>query len=324
MIAPTSEPAPALPAGEPSPAGGWRLLRASVAGTSHGKTGAPCQDASDAARLPSPEGEVLGLACSDGAGSARLSHEGASLACAAVLWEVRDFLERRPLRAATRDTVEGWFLSVHAAVADRALELDAKPRDLACTLLVALIAPDAAVFAQIGDGAIVVDAPDPAGYAPIFWPQSGEYANMTYFATEPEALRQLSAGFIRDRPIQEVALFSDGLQQLALRFEDRSVHAPFFRPMFAQLRRQPSGDAPALDAGLRTFLNSSAVNSRTDDDKTLVLATRRAPTPAPGAEAAATLRISDEADHRFRRKPITRFARSRSGISLKPITAGRS
>lgn len=283
-----SDTAPALGVGGSPAAGGWRVLRASVAGTSHGKTSAPCQDASEAARLPSPESEVLGLACSDGAGSARLSHEGSALACAAILWEVRDFLERHPLRAATRDTVEGWFLGVHAAVAERAAELDARPRDLACTLLVAVIAPDTAVFAQIGDGAIVVDAPEPAGYTPIFWPQSGEYANMTYFATEPEALRQLSAGFIRDRAIQEVALFSDGLQQLALRFEDRSAHAPFFRPMFAQLRRQPPGDAPALDAGLRTFLNSSAVNSRTDDDKTLVLATRRAPSPATSASGTGT------------------------------------
>lgn len=262
---------------------GWRVLRASVVGTSHAKTGAPCQDASDAARLPSSDGEVLGLACSDGAGSARLSHEGSSLACAAILGEVHDFLERHPLRAATRDIVEAWFVGVHAAIAARATELDAVPRDLACTLLLAVVGPDAAVFAQIGDGAIVVDASGGAEYAPVFWPQSGEYANMTYFATEPEALRHLSVALVHDRAVNEVAIFSDGLQGLALRFEERSAHAPFFRPMFAHLRRQPAGDAPALDAGIRAFLDSPPVNGRTDDDKTLVLATRH---PAGGSTAA--------------------------------------
>lgn len=249
-------------------------------GTSHGATGTPCQDASEAVRLASAEGEIIALACADGAGSARLSHEGSALACAAILGEVRDYLERFPLRAATHDAVEAWFLGVHAAAADRAAELEATTRDLACTLLLAVIGPDTAVFAQIGDGAMVFDAPEPTAYAPAFWPQSGEYANMTYFATEPEALRQLEIRFVRDRAVQEVALFSDGLQALALRFDERAAHAPFFRPMFAQLRGQPVADAAGLEAALQTFLDSPRVNARTDDDKTLVLATRRAATDA--------------------------------------------
>lgn len=252
------------------------MVRASVAGTSHRATGTPCQDASDAALIAGPGGTTLVLACADGAGSARLSHEGAPVACAAVLKDVRASLEHHPLRAATRETVAAWFRCVPAAVAGRAAELGASARDLACTLLLAVVGPDAAVFAQIGDGAIVVDAPEPVGYAPACWPQAGEYANMTYFATEPDALPRFDVVFVEDRPIDEVALFTDGLQGLALRFEARAAHAPFFRPMFAQLRAQPPGDAGALAAGLRAFLDSPRINARTDDDKTLVLATRRA------------------------------------------------
>lgn len=48
--------------------------------------------------------------------------------------------------------------------------------------------------------------------------------------------------------------------------------------MFGQLRGRPTGDVPKLVAGLRDFLDSPRVNARTDDDKTLVLATRRAAT----------------------------------------------
>ena len=74
--------------------------------------------------------------------------------------------------------------------------------------------------------------------------------------------------------MHELALFTDGLQALALHFVSREVHAPFFEPMFERLRQEPPGDAPGLEAELRAFLDSAEVNRRTDDDKTLVLATR--------------------------------------------------
>jgi len=76
---------------------------------------------------------------------------------------------------------------------------------------------------------------------------------------------------VRER-IQEVALLTDGLQMLALNFAARKPHAPFFEPLFTALRGAVSPDD--LVVPLRAFLDSDAVNSRTDDDKTLVLATR--------------------------------------------------
>jgi hypothetical protein len=45
--------------------------------------------------------------------------------------------------------------------------------------------------------------------------------------------------------------------------------------MFAVLRKQSPELCNVLDEQLRQFLDSPAVNERTDDDKTLVLATRR-------------------------------------------------
>jgi hypothetical protein len=267
-------------------AAGWRVLRGSARGTSHAQTGAPCQDASDVMLYDLSGEEVAVLACADGAGSARLSHEGAQLACAAVIGEACDFLDRRGVDAIDRATVEGWYAGVHAAVADRAAELGATARDLACTLLLAVVGERRAVFAQIGDGAMVVDDGTPDGYAPAFWPQSGEYANTTYFATEPEALRHLQFAAVEGRRVEEVALFSDGLQPLALRYEERAAHAPFFRPMFGRLRPLAADDAARLEPGLLAFLDSAPVNARTDDDKTLVLATRRPPAAVPPAPAA--------------------------------------
>lgn len=99
---------------------------------------------------------------------------------------------------------------------------------------------------------------------------------MTNFVTEEDALAHLHVSVTSAR-IDEVALFSDGLQRLALSFEQRTPHIPFFEPMLNVLRRQKPVECEALDEQLARFLNSSQINGRTDDDKTLVLATRRAP-----------------------------------------------
>lgn len=57
-------------------------------------------------------------------------------------------------------------------------------RDLACTILLAIVGADAAVFAQLGDGAIITGEGD--HYTPVFWPPAGEYANVTDFLTDAD------------------------------------------------------------------------------------------------------------------------------------------
>lgn len=51
----------------------------------------------------------------------------------------------------------------------------------------------------------------------------------------------------------------------------------FFEPMFDQVAK--ADDARDLIVPLRNFLSSEAVNARTDDDKTLVVAVRRTSRP---------------------------------------------
>ena len=153
-------------------------------------------------------------------------------------------------------------------------------REFSCTLLVALVDGASAAFFQIGDGAIVYRGAD-GGYVPALWPQSGEYANCTFFVTDDTAADRVQAAWAES--VHEVALLTDGLQALALRFDRREAHAPFFEPMFARLRRDQGATAERLDRELRAFLDSPAVNQRTDDDKTLVLLTRLRPDRGAGA-----------------------------------------
>ena len=78
---------------------------------------------------------------------------------------------------------------------------------------------------------------------------------------------------VHREPHAAVAGFSDGLQNVALHFASRSVHAPFFDSKFEAL--QTTEDETSLRVPLMEFLSSAALAERTDDDKTLVLACRQ-------------------------------------------------
>jgi hypothetical protein len=149
-------------------------------------------------------------------------------------------------------------------------------RELACTLLLAVVGERAAAFSQIGDGAIVISVNQE--YETVFWPQSGEYINTTNFVTDDRWEDHLEFS-VRHEAIDEVALFTDGLQALVLSYAEKRAHCPFFAPLFRTLRDAPSPDE--LAAPLRRFLDSPRVNDRTDDDKSLIVAARPACDAAP-------------------------------------------
>jgi hypothetical protein len=132
--------------------------------------------------------------------------------------------------------------------------------------------PRAGDAASGTQAAIRSPAVRPGPWGPVFWPEAGEYANCTYFVSDGDAARHLRCA-VRTG-VTEVALFSDGLQGIALHHATRSAFAPFFRPLFARLRQEPGGEAAGLVAALTELLESPGVRKRTDDDRTLVLASR--------------------------------------------------
>ncbi len=78
------------------------------------------------------------------------------------------------------------------------------------------------------------------------------------------------------RPFDEIAIFTDGLENLVLRKAEKEVHGPFFDSMFRSVRRSTaSGMDDGLCRELEKYLGSPPINARTDDDKTLILASRR-------------------------------------------------
>ena len=253
----------------------WRLAAASVLGTAHVELGLPCQDAHRCSVQRTSGGEpvLIAVVC-DGAGSAARADAGAELASRMIHDEIAAALGAG---GGVRDITQGWIEEClrhfQAAVAAQAEAEGCQPMDFACTLLAAAVGPDCAAFCQIGDGVIVIGE-DEDTYRWIFWPERGEYENVTFFATEPEAADHLQCELLEER-IDEVALLSDGLQRLALHYQTRTAHAAFFKPMLATLRAASEDALESLSGQLAAYLSSPAVNERTDDDKTLVLATRR-------------------------------------------------
>lgn len=248
----------------------WKTIHDSVVGSSHQKAALPCQDNSLVSSLKLDDDEVLIAVCADGAGSASHAEHGAKLACESFARAVAAGAQNlQTLRQLDVSAATAWVAQVHAELHEEAVRRDVQRSDLACTLLAAVVGREAAVFVQIGDGVIVRFSE--GAYQPVFWPQSGEYINTTNFVTQDDFLEKVSVEK-RDERIDELAVLSDGLQPLALAYATKTAHAPFFAPLFRALR--DIDQQADLQAPLRAFMESPAVCERTDDDKTLILATR--------------------------------------------------
>ena len=255
--------------------GGWRSVAASVIGTSHEKTGGACQDANDCQIYASHAGEkILAAAVADGAGSAGCGGEGAAITCRALLGQMVEHLDSgKSVEQVTGDTVKFWITTIQNLLEAEARAVSRERRDFACTILGLLVGESCAACLQVGDGAIVLADSEEHVYGHVFWPDRGEYANTTHFVTEDDAIEHLQFASI-NRGVVEAALLTDGLQTMALNYQQRTAHEPFFKGLFAPLRTAEEGCSRELSEALAAFLSSPRVNEKTDDDKTLVLASR--------------------------------------------------
>lgn len=249
----------------------WRVVNASEVGTSHVGVGKTCEDSSWASVEVTSAGiEVLSIFVADGAGSAACGGDGAEMAVQAAA----DFMA---FKLAEPELVFNDALAVDLVVAVRARIYEAAEaqgltaRDFACTFLGVISSRLGTVVLQIGDGGVVVDVG--AGLEVPVVPMAGEYANMTHFVTDEDAVNVLVTRLFPEMA-SRVAVFSDGLQRLALNMATNTAHEPFFTPFFKVLAGASEAQEDELQSALVRFLASPAVNERTDDDKTLALAVR--------------------------------------------------
>lgn len=248
------------------PASRWVVIGASVQGTSHMRVGLPCQDAYAFKVI---NDDILVAAVADGLGTAASSQVGSKLAAASVVTCLEQVLTSLIPGEETSwiKLIQECFISARDNLEEEAQRSQSDLRSYGTTLVLAVLAPGWLVTGQIGDGAVVA-AQDDGRMVLASLPQNEEYVNVTYPLTMPDMLQhaEFKASHIRAKAL---ALMTDGMQHVSIRSLDKAPHAPFFEPLFRQL----SGvkDMQKASLNLAEFMASSAISSRTDDDKTLVL-----------------------------------------------------
>jgi hypothetical protein len=252
---------------------GWRVLGTAASGTSHERLGMPCQDA--LAYLASQDSLLVAL--SDGAGTAERAEYGAQTAVQAALDTLAAALNEGLLteQAGCQVTLRAAFAAARSALESLA-EIEQQPlQAYAATLSLVIATADRLAVAQLGDGAVVAGG-SPDELFLVNRAQRGEYANETYFLTQEDVLEQIQVS-LYEKAVNLLAVMSDGLTRLAIKLPSYEPHLPFFQPLFnfaAQANQEEQATRQLVD-----FLTSERVCSRTDDDKSLVLAVR-----LPGSE----------------------------------------
>ena len=246
----------------------WRWAAASRIGTSHQRLATRKQDA-HGVRLGA---HTLCAVVSDGAGSASHGGEGASLVCRHLLLAFNAWLTEHS-RLPDQETVQSWIDELRDRLSVAADHRGLTRRQFAATLVMLVIFDDQVMTLQVGDSALV--GRNTAGtWEALCWPKNGEFASTTYFVTDDPEARL----YVTRRPLEHdgFALFSDGLEAVALDHSTQRPFVRFFDPMFRAVDEAPgTGRLASLSAALGQYLDSPRLCERTDDDKTLILISGR-------------------------------------------------
>ncbi|MBN3870962.1 PP2C family serine/threonine-protein phosphatase [Nostoc sp. JL33] len=254
----------------------WKAVAGSAIGTSHENQGIVCQDYGKYCTFK----DVIVGAVADGAGSAKYSDVGSELAVETALKylsKISEYLRKRQhwwqkvSQALSQPEAERLFTKtvnkVIAELGKKAEKENYSVNDLACTLLVFVATPDWVAAMQIGDGFIVRRSQE-SEYQLLFQPDKGEFANETTFITSANAVKEMQVKVISEKQ-EFICASTDGLEKVAIRLSDWKPFSPFFKPLEEYLHEPVNEEEK--DKYLMEFLNSERLNSRTDDDKTLLL-----------------------------------------------------
>ena len=253
----------------------WRLAHASVVGAAHISQNTVCQDRFLCRQIETAAGVVLIAAVADGAGSTNDGQHGAEIACKVFVEQTAEFL--RSADASVESLTEEFGKRLLAYIREKITAVAAaekKPlREFAATLVGAVAGESGTAFYQIGDGAAVFSATGGAeSYRFGIEPAESEYVNLTDFVTDETAGERLRFAFVEEE-VEDLILFSDGIFPVAVNYQTMKPHEPFLMPMIAPLGN--GRGIEGINEKLENFLASPKINEKTDDDKTIILASRR-------------------------------------------------
>ena len=219
------------------------------------------------------DGEILIAVVADGAGSTTDGQRGAEIACEFFVEQVSELLKMASVKSLTEDFGKRWIAFYRRRIAEIANREKKEMREYATTFIGAVVGKTDAIFYQVGDGgAVFSTSGKPETYQFSIDPIETEYVNQTEFLTDETAVESLR--FIAlNEPVEDLILFSDGIFAVAVNYQTGKPHEPFLMPMIAPLRNGSAGGD--LNEKLEKFLASPKLNEKTDDDKTIILASRK-------------------------------------------------
>jgi len=252
--------------------GQWVIAHAACPGMMHRSPGEESQDAGACFAVCPPRGSpVLFAAVSDGAGSMPNSGTGSRLAVAAGLsMLVRVMRRHGPGLNELCAGMGNALRAARAAIRAAAFREQAELAEYSCTLAMVVATKAGAAVGQVGDGGVVI-ARRARPPEVVLWPDKGEYVNETAFVTDESAFADLHARVIPG-PIEGIALFTDGLEPVALDLAERQAFPGFFGPLFENLRGARGEERASLSDELAAWLAEERFDRASPDDRTLVLA----------------------------------------------------
>lgn len=220
-------------------------------------------------------------AVSDGAGSAMFGQYGAAISCLALMDSADKYTNRTIDTGCTtqhasdvpsKTHIENWIQRVRHFIQIRARRDNVPFKEFSSTIAGLMITPNGFAALQIGDSVVV--GRRNGNWEVLLWPCTGEFESSTYFITDtPLRQLQLANG---GREFDAFAVFTDGLNHLALSKMHKCAYSGFFTPMLRPLDQcKQAGTMLELSKQLKQYLGSDVVCDKTDDDKTLILLSRR-------------------------------------------------
>ena len=246
----------------------WKASSYSSIGVQHQQQEMPCQDYGGYCLV---ENDIIIGAVADGAGSAKLSNQGAELVVKKTLEYLTSFLDNSQeidLQNPITFDHKQLLTTVINSLKKKAKNHNCLLKDFACTLIAFIATPQWIIAIQIGDGFLVIREQEKEDYELVFKPDKGEYANETTFVTSDEAISQMQVEVVKGY-YPFICAATDGLEKVAIREKDWLAFPPFFKPLEDYLI---TTENPEIENSyLIHFLDSERLNARTHDDKTLLL-----------------------------------------------------
>jgi hypothetical protein len=211
---------------------------------------------------------------SDGAGSASEGARGAAIVCTSFQRLVaRHLRDCKALAAMDDGAIADWIDEIRERINTASTRTGHRRREYAATLVAAVIGPESAVVAHVGDGGAVLRSRDTGKWTVPSWPFHGEYASTTRFIVDDP--HPTASVVPLEGAYDGFAVFSDGMEYLILDHRERTAPAELFESYVAPLiDSEKAGRDRKFSKRLRSYLNSEKVREATDDDTSLILGLR--------------------------------------------------